>query len=304
MNGGEKKYMEAHGLRREEMAATISYLTFFGYLGYALVSQVTKEDIELAVKVFQKWFGLKRDGVVGPKTMRAIMQPRCGLPDRLDSTNPDHQDAIRMAEAAKAQKKMWKKKGLKWYVKSYIKGVSRSAQNHIFHACWEAWDKACGLEISRSPRARSADLIIDTGEGKRSFFDGPGGTLAWAYMPGEDNTQQLTMKFDLGETWVESANKRGVLLFNVACHEFGHMLGLSHIEKEGALMSPWYNPLVATPQWDDTVAIQRLYGKDNPVRMMLERSECRQSFRVTCSDLKVDGYELVPGSKGGSMKKK
>ncbi|KAJ8963671.1 hypothetical protein NQ314_005462 [Rhamnusium bicolor] len=56
----------------------------------------------------------------------------------------------------------------------------------------------------------------------------------------------------------------GTNLFNVAAHEVGHSLGLSHSNEETALMYPWYKEMdngfeYELPE-DDKQAIQYLYG--------------------------------------------
>lgn len=89
-------------------------------------------------------------------------------------------------------------------------------------------------------------------------FDGPGGTLAHAYFPiyGGD------AHFDDEEVWTVSSY-RGTNLFQVAAHEFGHSLGLSHSDVRAALMAPIYKPYKDgyVLDSDDIEAIQALYGE-------------------------------------------
>ena len=68
----------------QQLKFAINYLSFFGYIGRHLLKNLDVEDLKAAAKAFQKWFGLKQDGVVGPKTVRAMQCPRCGCPDVLD----------------------------------------------------------------------------------------------------------------------------------------------------------------------------------------------------------------------------
>lgn len=68
--------------------------------------------------------------------------------------------------------------------------------------------------------------------------------------------------FDASEKWTINSY-RGTNLFQVAAHEFGHSLGLSHSDVREALMAPFYrgyDPLFELHE-DDVQGIQALYGK-------------------------------------------
>jgi len=59
-----KQYDERASI--QEMNFAVNYLTYFGYLLVKkLVENVTLEDVQAAIKKFQKWFNLKADGIVG-----------------------------------------------------------------------------------------------------------------------------------------------------------------------------------------------------------------------------------------------
>ncbi len=247
-----------------DMGFAVNYLTLFGYLAKWALNNVTREDVEKAIKLFQQYFGIQTSGIVEPKTLKAMQAPRCGFPDVVDEKNPEQAETANMMRLVTNPDKLkrWAKQGLKYYIKSHVAGIPKTAQTEIFKSAWQAWDDVCGAQISRVRTAKSADLIIDTARGQMSGFDGPGGVLAWAYLPdGEDH--QLSMQFDLDETWINDPRDRGTMLFNVACHEFGHMLGLTHSKKSGALMAPYYNQSVAVPQFEDDIPrVQALYGRD------------------------------------------
>jgi predicted Zn-dependent protease len=246
---------------RQEMTFAVDYLLFFGYVGVELIKHVSYEDLKKGVQSFQRMFGLKADGVIDHKTIRAMECPRCGCPDHIDAGNKQHVQFLRAQEVAADRRDRWNKQGLTYYISQYVgNGVSRKTQKQVVADAFKAWDEVCGLDITEAKSLNRADIVIETGQGPQHNFDGRGGTLAWAYMP-TGNDRQLTMKFDLDETWVTEPQQRGIQLFNVACHEFGHLLGLSHSKKPSALMAPYYNPFIATPQADDDIPrVQKLYG--------------------------------------------
>jgi hypothetical protein len=280
----------------QQLKFSLDYLSFFGYVAVELLKNMNWTDLEKAVKAFQKWFGLKPDGVIGPKTLRAMEIPRCGCPDIIDADNDLHTRYARMRASVEENTSRWSKTGLTYAVQSYVSGIPKTRQLKIFAGAFKAWDDVCGLDIRPIRDVRKADLVLSTGSGGRHNFDGRGGTLAWAYLPdGQDS--QLSMRFDLAETWTQNPNDRGILLFNVACHEFGHMLGLTHSKSKRALMAPYYNPSVAAPQLDDDIPrMIEKYGKSRKVTLPPSLGVLPAkggTFHIKCSDLAVEGYELV-----------
>lgn len=240
----------------EKAALAVNYLMLFGYLAKEVIEHVSADDIARAVKAFQRLFGIKPDGLVGPRTLRAMAYPRCGCPDVVIPNTP----YAKLLKAAQTNLPAWRKRDVTYYIDSYVAGLGKSDQQAIIAQAWQAWTNVCGIRVLGTGSAQSADIIITTGSGPQDNFDGPGGTLAWAYIP-DGNDRQLLMKFDMSESWSGSMSQRGILMLNVATHEFGHLLGLDHSRVPAALMAAFYNPGVGTPQWNDDIPrVRARYG--------------------------------------------
>lgn len=238
-------YLKSHDIEISgaDIVKAIKYLRYFGYL--AKDKELNLNEVIEAIIKFQEFFHLEQDGILGPKTYRAMERPRCSVPDFMERT----------------EEARWKNTNLKYYVKNRDSDLSRSDWDNIIQQAWNQWMAVANVTVNPTNDVNNANIIIDIGSGQSDNFDGPSGTLAWAYLPnGRDG--QLLCKFDSAETWVADKTKRGILLLNVACHEFGHLLGLEHSKVESALMAPYYSANIEKPQANDDISrIVNLYGK-------------------------------------------
>lgn len=272
--GTIKALSQPYNLDAGQVKEAIDYLDYFGYLEEA---QPTVLDAEQGIVAFQEIVGVEVDGVLGPQTLRAMQAPRCGLPDY----------PMMAAEAR------WRRTHLRWFIQGYVEGLPREQVDDILVTAWSSWSDVAGVTFEKVNSQAVADLIVSVGQGRADGFDGPQGVLAWAYLPQGDD-RQLLMKFDLSETWTMTTQQRGILLLNVAAHEFGHMLGLDHSRVKTALMAPYYSPGVSKPQSsDDILRIQSLYGPPiSPPSPPSVPTPGEIVIRVR-GEVSVDGYRLT-----------
>lgn len=242
-----------HDIRRG-----LDYLDAFGYLKNELAEwkDINLGDIVDAVKQFQDMFHLRRDGNFSHQVSQAMLLPRCGFPD---VERDHHRRAGRVRDWLASKLPAWQKRGLYYGVAAYVNGIDHGTQDQIIQAAFDDWTRLGDITVQKTSN-NQADIVISTGQGQKDNFDGPSGVLAWAYLP-DGGDQQLQMKFDLDETWTTDPGRQGILMKNVATHEFGHLLGLSHSNVQSALMAPYYAVGVTSPQQNDDIPrFQARYG--------------------------------------------
>lgn len=242
-----------------EVEFALGFLKYFGYLKKGL-ENLSMGDFLKSIKAFQKFVGIDETGHLDQQTANVMQAPRCGIADQ---SPLKLQMALTGETLPAGLSPKWNKSAITWCMTGFVTGLPQSVQTDIVNTSYKQWGDICGLKISGTSNKDKADIIVDVGRGPRNQFDGPGNTLAWAYLPPGDN-RQLLLLFDLDENWAANVtgSPREILMLNVATHEGGHTLGLEHSQVQTALMAPYYAANVSKPvSPDDVERIQKLYGK-------------------------------------------
>ncbi|XP_067100696.1 matrix metalloproteinase-25 isoform X2 [Osmerus mordax] len=235
----------------------------------------TMEGLERAIRVMQRFGGLKETGQLDSDTLQLMSVPRCSLPDIVG-----REDMLRKRRKRYALSGLkWDKTDLTWSIHSYPSpSVSPYLPTDVVESllvrAFQAWSAAAPLSFHQTPGGAGGGPGAG-GDIRVSFvrslhddgypFDGKGGTLAHAFFPGRDQVAGDT-HFDDDEVWSYGGHDGSTDLFTVAVHEFGHALGLSHSSSSPSIMRPYYQGAVGdvtsySLPMDDTLAIQQLYGR-------------------------------------------
>ncbi|XP_063470867.1 matrix metalloproteinase-17 isoform X3 [Symphalangus syndactylus] len=210
----------------------------------------------------QQFGGLEATGILDEATLALMKTPRCSLPDL-----PVLTQARRRRQAPAPTK--WNKRNLSWRVRTFPRDspLGRDTVRALMYYALKVWSDIAPLNF-HEVAGSAADIQIDFSKADHNDgypFDGPGGTVAHAFFPGDHHTAGDT-HFDDDEAWTfRSSDAHGMDLFAVAVHEFGHAIGLSHVAATHSIMRPYYQGPVGDPlryglPYEDRVRVWQLYG--------------------------------------------
>ncbi|KAF7665578.1 hypothetical protein LDENG_00138280 [Lucifuga dentata] len=257
------------------------FLEKYGYLHQDNHIHRTAE-VQAAIREFQWLSRLPVTGEIDSATLRQMAEPRCGVSDegsqqiwaqRVNGIFIGRRAAARRLQLRKKrtaqQAEKWYKHHLTYQIVNWPRHLSLGSVRLVVRTAFQLWSNVSGLVFQEVPEG-PADIRLafyegDHNDGASNAFDGPGGTLAHAFLPRRGEAH-----FDKAERWTLNGHK-GHNLFMVTAHEIGHTLGLEHSPVRHALMSPYYRKLGRNLllSWDDIIAVQQLYGKplEQPVRL-------------------------------------
>lgn len=283
-------------------------LARYGYLHGAYVPGGYDEPTRLAVMQFQNFYRIypAEDGVADETTIELLNRRRCGVGD----PTPGHRSGSgRLAPYVTAGAK-WNKNPLTFQYLNSTPDLAESLQREIIREAFARWSAVCSLRFTELNGAGPSDLSVAfhrSSHGDGYAFDDGGGpdgnTLAHAFFPppaGGDWAGSL--HFDEFETWKDQPGGTGIRLYNVALHEIGHLLGLSHSQDQNAIMYAYYAEDRNDLRPDDVAGIQSLYGApvEQPTAIQpgqivsghLAQTDAEVRYQVTLQNkllIKLDG---------------
>uniref|UniRef100_A0A3B3YEB3 Peptidase metallopeptidase domain-containing protein n=1 Tax=Poecilia mexicana TaxID=48701 RepID=A0A3B3YEB3_9TELE len=210
----------APSLATEQLDTGVDWLSKFGYLPPPdpVTGQLqTKEALTKAIKAMQKFGGLKETGVL-QATLGLMKTPRCSLPDMSQA-----EMTMRRKRSPTPQNK-WNKRHLSWRVRTYPKDsalLGRDTVRALMYYALKVWSDIAPLNF-HEVAGSNADIQIDFTKADHNDgypFDGPGGTVAHAFFPGERFTAGDT-HFDDDEPWTFRSPKHLVSLRPAQIHRF------------------------------------------------------------------------------------
>ena len=277
-------------VENEEVAALQAILTTFGYLRGTYEPGRFCRFTERAVRRYQRFYGLKSDGIVGPITKQNLERPRCGVPDIFVNARGAGVSAPYVLRGCEYNRQL-----LTYAFLNGTDDLTGERERQIVRQAFDAWANIADLRFTEvqpveSPDFRIAWRLGDHGDGES--FDGPGNTLAHAFFPppcGGPNAGDL--HFDEGEVWIEDPGDNGIVLQHVAIHEIGHLLGLSHSQDETAIMYAYYSPERGQLAQDDIDGIRALYGERTERREVLLAAEASGTL-ARAADAKIFEVEI------------
>ncbi|KAG6468133.1 metalloendoproteinase 2-MMP-like [Zingiber officinale] len=261
-----------HGQDWPGLAALKGYLRHFGYLPRSNFTDAFDDELQVAIRNYQRNFGLSVTGELDAATVSQIITPRCGVGDFINGSSTINGSAhgrhLYSYFPGLPQWPFWRR-DLRYAITAASDvSIDRSVLSEVLARAFARWASVTTLTFSETDSEAAADIQVGFylgSHGDGEPFDGRLGTLAHAFSPTDGR-----LHFDAAEAWVargdvaKARSDAAVDLESVAVHEIGHLLGLGHSTAAEAIMYPSLRTRTRKVELasDDVEAIQNLYGSN------------------------------------------
>ena len=283
-------------------------LAAYGYLTGAYQPGKYDQATRDAVSQFQTFYNIypDEDGVCDKETIDILNQPRCGVCDPAIGQRSIDGRLASFVTVAK-----WSTNNLTFKFLNSTLDLPEDRQREIIREAFSRWANVSALEFTEVQANEPSILSVAfhrRSHGDGNPFDDQGGpdgnTLAHGFFPEpRGGSWAGSLHFDEFETWKDQpGGNEGTRLYNVALHEIGHCLGLSHSQDTNAIMYAYYSEDRNDLQPDDVAGIQSLYGTPvaAPVAIIpgekisgyLQQTNAEVQYQVTLPNkmlIKLDG---------------
>ncbi|CAL8139132.1 unnamed protein product [Orchesella dallaii] len=227
-----------------------SYLKTFGWLDSNHTNNAVK--IRKSMEEFQAFQGIPTTGHLDAGTIEIMKSPRCGVRDKPNGIG----DIIFGSPR-------WRVMNLTYKISKYPTSLQTlGGQDRIdeeIKKAFAVWEAATLFIFTPSTERVDIDISFETKQhidGPNFSFDGPAMNLAYASFHPSG-----VIRFNDEQHWTLESNQ-GINFLQVAVHEIGHALGLSHSNVGNTLMFPTYVGFMSNFRLhsDDIRSIMMLYG--------------------------------------------
>jgi hypothetical protein len=261
-----QNYLDEKSASPDDVCKLQALLARYGYLKQAYVPARYDQATRDAVSRFQSFYGIvpAEDGVCDEQTVALLSSLRCGVADG----PPVHRTADgRLAPFVTVGAK-WPLVNLRFRFLNSTSDLPETRQRDIIRDAFQRWSQVSALQFTEVAADQPAEISVAYHRGSHGDgepFDDSGGpdgnTLAHAFFPPPvGGSFAGSLHFDEFELWKDAPGGAGIRLFNVALHEIGHNLGLSHSQDQNAIMFAFYDETRNDLREDDIAGIRSLYG--------------------------------------------